>query len=132
MYLSCPVRQIYSLQHGQTRFPLFTMPISLYFEAGLMPISPYFISTYSSLSHSIDYSGYSVAMPMNFRKLLRNIEPNIVVKRTMSSVTIIRKLLFFDSICRQSANAIAPRISPEYQHTFISFGYSGNFTRQIR
>jgi len=77
-------------------------------------------------------SGSSVTIPINFRKLLRKIEPIIVVKSTIRSVTMMRKLLFGDSICRHRAKAIAPRMSPEYQHTFISFFYSGNFERQIR
>lgn len=56
----------------------------------------------------------------------------MVVNSTMSSVTMIMKLLFGDSICRHSAKAIAPRMSPEYQHTLIYLCSRGNLLRQIR
>lgn len=68
---------------------------------------------------------------MKFMNDFRKIDPKMVVNKTMNSVTMIMKLLFWESIWRHKAKAIAPRIRPEYQHTFIYFDSRGNLALQI-
>lgn len=68
-------------------------------------------------------------IPIHFRKEERRTDPNMVVIRTITRVTVFMKAAFGELIWRQRANAMAPRIIPEYQQTLISPALRGNYFR---